>query len=72
MDHTLKLREVQSSIESLMEDTSFIDQLKGEDESFLSTVWDFIDRLAFEFDPEVTIVVQAEPNWELQQDADID
>lgn len=72
MDHLSKLRELTSSIEDLMGDPSFIEQLEGDEQSFLDTIWDFFDRLAAEFDPEVEIIANTEPNWEIQQDAETD
>lgn len=70
MDQLTQLKSITASIEKLMQDASFIDQLEGEDQGFLDTVWDFFDRLSSEWDPELTIEI--EPNWEIQQDAETD
>ena len=72
MDHLTQLKAIASSIEALMGDASFIDQLKGDDQSFLDTIWDYFDRLANEFDPEIVLFDNLEPNWEIQQDAETD
>lgn len=72
MSHLEKLQAVTSSIESLMGDASFIAQLEGDDQSFLDTTWDFFDRLSAEFDPEIVVFDNLDPNWEIQQDAETD
>lgn len=68
--HLEKLSVILTHLEDLMEDRSFIDDLDGEEQGFLDTIWDFFDRLEKEFDPELTIEI--EPNWEIQQDAETD
>jgi hypothetical protein len=72
MDHLTQLKAISSSIETLMGDASFIDQLEGDDQSFLDTIWDYFDRLAAEFDPAIVLFDNLEPNWEIQQDAETD
>lgn len=72
MSHLDKLQKILTYMEELMEDPSFIDELDGEEQGFLDTVWDFFDRLANEFDPELEISSEDDQQWQIQQDAETD
>jgi hypothetical protein len=72
MPHLSKLQAILTYMEELMGDPSFIDQLDGEEQGFLDTVWDFFDRLATEFDPELEVSSEDGQQWQIQQDAETD
>lgn len=73
MDYVAKLNSVLIIIEDLMEDATFIDQLTGEDEGFLNTVWDYFDRIESEMNPDDIGGGDTDPVlWREQQDAETD
>ena len=73
MDYVAKLNTILVIIEDLMEDANFIDQLTGEDEGFLNTVWDYFDRIEAEMNPSDVGGDDTDPVlWREQQDAETD
>ena len=56
-----------------MEDATFFDQLTGEDQGFLDTIWDYFDRVEAELNPEGTETDVEDPLlWQRQQDQETD
>ena len=73
MIYITKLQLILTLIEDLMEDSEFIDQLPGEDQGFLDTVWDFFDRVEAEVNPEDVDIMEEDPTlWQQQQDQEND
>lgn len=73
MIYITKLQHILTLIEDLMEDSEFIDQLPGEDQGFLDTVWDFFDRVEAEVNPEDVDIMEEDPMlWQQQQDQETD
>lgn len=72
VDAATKLYSILVLIEDLMEDSEFIDQLEGEDQGFLDTVWDFFDRLEQKFNPDEEQEVEDPILWQQQQDEETD
>jgi len=54
-----------------MEDATFFDQLTGEDQGFLDTIWDYFDRVEAELNPDQVEADEEDPMlWQRQQDAE--
>ena len=73
MSYINKLQTVLMLIEDLLGDPHFIDQLTGEDQGFLDTIWDYFDRIEAEVNPEeIETTVESDVSWQLQQDNETD
>lgn len=72
MSYVEKLNLILITIEDLMEDASFVDQLTGEDQGFLDTVWDYFDRVESELNPKITENEDDPILWQQQQDQETD
>lgn len=73
MTYLTKLHHILTLIEDLMEDATFFDQLTGEDQGFLDTIWDYFDRVEAELNPEGTETDTEDPLlWQRQQDQETD
>lgn len=72
MSYVEKLNLILITIEDLMEDAAFVDQLTGEDQGFLDTVWDYFDRVEAELNPQLTDSGDDPILWKQQQDQETD
>jgi hypothetical protein len=71
VSYLVKLRHILTLIEDLMEDATFFDQLTGEDQGFLDTIWDYFDRVEAELNPDQVEADEEDPMlWQRQQDAE--
>jgi hypothetical protein len=71
MEYSHTLSKIIDNIDILLEETGFISELAGEDETFLDTVRDFFIRLEDQFT--ITEYVEEDPLlWRTQQDAETD
>jgi hypothetical protein len=71
MEYNHTLSEIVDKIDILLEETGFVNELAGEDETFLDTVRDFFVRLEDQFT--ITEYVEEDPLlWRTQQDAETD